>query len=432
VAKVLEGPAMGLLKKWGIPIPNYVVITQVDQLRSLAQANEWLRTSKLVAKAHEAIGGRMKLGLVKVGLDLDGAVKASEEILGRQVGSLHMSQVIVSEMIPHEKEFYAAVKSTREGADVLLAGVGGIEIESQWDKVKRLEVAVGETPDIKDLEKLARDAGFKSGIASNVARFLEKLYQCFDQEDGQYMEINPLCRRSGSEDLVALDAVVLVDADARFRHPDWNFSFAAEFGRPYTEREKTILEIDSRIKGSVKFVEIPGGDTALLPAGGGASVFYTDAVVALGGKPANYAEYSGDPADWAVEALTEQVCSLTGIKRILVGGAIANFTNVAKTFSGIIAGFRKAKADGKLDGVEIWVRRGGPNEKEGLAMMKALEKEGFNVHVYDRNTPLTDIVDYSLKGFPKSRQASEPAARGSSVAKHTVSKTKKSSSRKRR
>ena len=157
------------------------------------------------------------------------------------------------------------------------------------------------------------------------------------------------------------------------------------------------MEIDSRVKGSVKFIQIPGGDTALLPAGGGASLYYADAVVAHGGKLANYAEYSGDPPDWSVEALTDKVCSLPGIKRIIVGGAIANFTNVKKTFTGIIAGFRRAKSQGKLDAVDIWVRRGGPYEKEGLAAMEALKQEGFQIHVFDRRTPLTDIVDKSMQ-----------------------------------
>ncbi|MGH7273753.1 MAG: ATP citrate lyase citrate-binding domain-containing protein, partial [Nitrospiria bacterium] len=281
------------------------------------------------------------------------------------------------------------------------ASVGGIEIESEWEKVRRLFVEVGELPLAEDLTKLAADAGFARDLVPAVADFAGRLYQCFDLEDAQYLEINPLVL-AGSGELTALDAVTLLDADATFRHPDWNFSFAAEFGRPYTENERTIMEVDSRIKGSVKFIEIPGGDTALLPAGGGASVFYTDAVVALGGKPANYAEYSGDPPDWAVEALTEKVCSLPGIKRIIVGGAIANFTNVKKTFEGIIAGFRKASSQGKLNGIEIWVRRGGPYEKEGLEAMSELGKEGFKIHVYDRHTPLTHIVDYAIKGLPES------------------------------
>ncbi|MCA1957489.1 MAG: ATP citrate lyase [Nitrospira sp.] len=398
MAKVLEGPGMGLMKKWGIHVPNYVVVTSAEELAKLGQVNDWLKRSKLVVKAHEAMGSRFKLGLVKVGLDLDGAVSAVKEMVGRQVGSITVSQVIVSEMIPHKEEYYCAVKSVREGNEILVANCGGIEVESNWDRVKRLPVEVGQQPALEALEKVVKEAGFTGPLVKRMADFAGKLFACFDNEDAQYLEVNPVVARESDGELVALDAVTLLDADAKFRHPDWNFQFAAEFGRAYTKNELDIMAIDSKIKGSVKFIEIPGGDTAMLPAGGGASVYYSDAVVARGGKLANYAEYSGDPPDWAVEALTEKVCGLPGIKNIIVGGAIANFTDVKKTFGGIINGFRKAKADGKLKGVKIWVRRGGPREKEGLDAMRALRDEGFDIEVFDRYTPLTDIVDKALAG----------------------------------
>lgn len=396
MAKVLEGPGMDLLAKWGMRVPNHVVVTSIEQLYHLASANAWLNEKRLVAKAHEAIGSRFKLGLVKVDLDLKGAEKAVREILGRKIGTMTISQVIISEMIHHEVEYYLAVKSTREGSDVLMANFGGIEVESRWEDIKRLSVEIGKTPSVEELEGLARQAGFTADMAGRVAQFARKLFECYEREDGQYLEINPLSVTE-DEELIALDMVTMLDADARFRHPDWNFTFASEFGRPYTEEEREIMEIDSRIKGSVKFIEIPGGSIALLPAGGGASVYYADAIVAQGGKIANYAEYSGDPPDWAVEALTERVCSLPDIKHVIVGGAIANFTNVKKTFAGIIAGFRNVRSKGKLKDVHIWVRRGGPYEKEGLEAMRALEQEGFKIHVYDRHTPLTDVVDYALK-----------------------------------
>ena len=397
MAKVLEGPGMGLMKKWGIHVPNYAVVTSADELAKLGQANEWMKQTKLVAKAHEALGSRFKLGLVKVGLDLNGAVAATKEMIGRQVGSITVSQVIVSEMIPHKEEYYCAVKSTREGSEILVANCGGIEVESNWDRVKRLCLEVGQQPTPESLEKLAKDAGFTGELTKKTADFAGKMFTCFDNEDAQYLEVNPVVIRESDGELVALDAVTLLDGDAKFRHPDWNFQFAAEFGRAYSKDEMEVMAVDSKIKGSVKFIEIPGGDTAMLPAGGGASVYYSDAVVARGGKLANYAEYSGDPPDWAVEVLTEKVCSLPGIKNIIVGGAIANFTDVKKTFGGIINGFRKAKSDGKLKNVRIWVRRGGPREKEGLDAMRALKDEGFDIHVYDRNTPLTDIVDKALR-----------------------------------
>jgi ATP-citrate lyase beta-subunit len=397
MAKVLEGPGMGLMKKWGIPVPNNVVVTSMEELTRLGEVNEWLKQAKLVVKAHEALGSRFKLGLVKVGLDFNGAVAAAKEMLGRHVGSITVSQVIVSEMVPHKDEYYVAVKSAREGTDVFVANCGGIEVESNWDRVKRLGLEIGATPSAAALEQLAKDAGFTGGLVKKVADFAGKMFACLDHEDAQYLEVNPVVVREADGELVALDAVTLLDADAKFRHPDWNFQFAAEFGRAYTKNELEVMGVDSNIKGSVKFIEIPGGDTAMLPAGGGASVYYSDAVVARGGKLANYAEYSGDPPDWAVEVLTDKICSLPGIKNIIVGGAIANFTDVKKTFGGIINGFRKAKSEGKLNGVKIWVRRGGPREKEGLDAMRTLRDEGFDVHVYDRHTPLTDIVDMALQ-----------------------------------
>lgn len=396
MAKVLEGPGMGLMNKWGITVPQYVVVSSAEQFEQLAKASQWMQTNKLVAKAHEALGSRFKLGLVKVNLDTAGAKAAVKEMIGRQVGTITISQVIVSEMIPHKDEYYAAVKSTRDGAEILLANCGGIEVESNWDRVKKLGLVVGESPSAGALEKLTKEAGFTGEVAKKVAAFAGKLFACFDNEDAQYLEVNPLVVRERDGELVALDAVTLLDADAKFRHPDWEFPFAAEFGRAYTQHELEVMAVDAKIKGSVKFIEIPGGDTAMLPAGGGASVYYSDAVVALGGKLANYAEYSGDPPDWAVEVLTEKVCSLPGIKNIIVGGAIANFTDVKKTFGGIIAGFRKAKAEGKLNGVKIWVRRGGPREKEGLEAMRALRDEGFDIQVFDRKTPLTDVVGMAL------------------------------------
>ncbi|HLA61309.1 MAG TPA: ATP citrate lyase citrate-binding domain-containing protein [Nitrospiraceae bacterium] len=397
MAKVLEGPGMGLMKKWGLTVPNYVVVTSVDELAKLGQANEWLKKSKLVVKAHEALGSRFKLGLVKVNLDLKGAEAATKEMIGRHVGSITVSQVIVSEMIPHKEEYYCAVKSTRAGTDILVANCGGIEVESNWERVNRLALEVGQQPSEDALEKLAKDAGFTGSLLKKMTDFAGKLFICFDSEDAQYLEVNPVVLREQDSELIALDAVTLLDGDAKFRHPDWNFAFAAEFGRAYSKHEMEVMAVDSKIKGSVKFIEIPGGDTAMLPAGGGASIYYSDAVVARGGKLANYAEYSGDPPDWAVEVLTDKVCSLPGIKNIIVGGAIANFTDVKKTFGGIINGFRKAKSEGKLKGVKIWVRRGGPREKEGLDAMRALKDEGFDINVFDRNTPLTDIVDKALQ-----------------------------------
>ena len=396
MAKILEGSAMKFFDKWGIPVPNYVVVMDPDRLAQLGEANKWLRESKLVVKAHEAIGGRYKLGLVKLGLNLEEAVAAAREMIGKKVGSAEIRQVIVAEMLDHDEEYYMSMAGNKNGAELLVSKKGGVDIEDNWDTVKRIQIPVDEAPSIEDLTALAKEAGFEGEIAERVGKIASRLVLCFDNEDAQSIEINPLVIRKSDMRFAALDAVMNVDWDARFRHPDWDFKPVSEIGRPYTEAEQQMMELDSRIKGSVKFVEVPGGEVALLTAGGGASVFYADAVVARGGTIANYAEYSGAPPDWAVEALTETLCQLPNIKHIIVGGAIANFTDVKATFGGIINGLRESRENGFLKGVKIWVRRGGPNEAEGLAAISKLKDEGFDIHVYDRNMPMTDIVDLAL------------------------------------
>src|SRR3989454_9722904 len=167
---------------------------------------------------------------------------------------------MVSRMVPHTEENSAAGKSSRAGAEILVANCGGIEVESNWDRVKKRAVEVGDTPSAGALEKLAKEAGFSSELAPKVVDFAGKLFACFDSEDAQYLEVNPMVVRQSDGQLVALDAVTLLDADARFRHPDWNFQFAAEVGRAYTKNELEVMAVDAKIKGSVKFIEIPGGE----------------------------------------------------------------------------------------------------------------------------------------------------------------------------
>lgn len=146
MGKVLEGPGMELFNKWGIKTPRHVVISSADQIDSLVESNQWMRDSRMVVKAHEAVGSRFKLGLIKIDQDIEGVKEAAAEILGKDVQGLRISQVIIAEMVPHDEEYYLAAKSVREGAEILMARFGGIEVEENWEKVCRTFVEVGENP----------------------------------------------------------------------------------------------------------------------------------------------------------------------------------------------------------------------------------------------------------------------------------------------
>jgi ATP citrate (pro-S)-lyase len=71
-------------------------------------------------------------------------------------------------------------------------------------------------------------------------------------------------------------------------------------------------------------------------------------------------------------------------KILFIGGGIANFTNVASTFKGIIRALKEFEKPLANHKVKIYVRRAGPNWQEGLRLMRELgdNLEGVEMHVY--------------------------------------------------
>jgi ATP citrate (pro-S)-lyase len=84
-------------------------------------------------------------------------------------------------------------------------------------------------------------------------------------------------------------------------------------------------------------------------------------------------------------------------KILIIGGGIANFTNVAATFKGIIRALKEFKSQLISHQVKIFVRRGGPNYQEGLKAMSLLgESLGVPIRVFGPDTHITEIVPLAL------------------------------------
>ncbi|KAF6092042.1 ATP citrate lyase [Phyllostomus discolor] len=88
-------------------------------------------------------------------------------------------------------------------------------------------------------------------------------------------------------------------------------------------------------------------------------------------------------------------------KILIIGGSIANFTNVAATFKGIVRAIRDYQSPLKEHEVTIFVRRGGPNYQEGLRVMGEVGKTtGIPIHVFGTETHMTAIVGMALGHRP--------------------------------
>ncbi|WP_371804382.1 ATP citrate lyase citrate-binding domain-containing protein [Candidatus Lokiarchaeum ossiferum] len=392
------------------------VLTPETDIDKLAEELPWLKTDKLVAKPDQLFGKRGKANLLLLDANLDqlkafAAEKLDKvfEISGKK-GKL--TRLLVEPFVPHEKEYYVSITSDRDYDIIHFSLEGGIFVEENWDKVTHIKVPFTADLATFDFKGQLPDLGDFGDV---VVPFVRALLHVYQDQDFAFLEINPFAITAEKE-IVPLDLKSRLDNTAYFLHNDtWNtpdapVEFPGGFGMELTESEQFIDSLDAKTGASLKFNLLnPDGHIWTLLSGGGASVIFTDTIADLGFgmELSNYGEYSGNPslehtqlyAETVIDLMTKNPDPAGKPKYLFIAGGIANFTNVKATFSGIVKAFRKKVDQLKKANVKIYVRRGGPYEKEGLQMMKEIGTElGLDIEVHDRYTPLTRIVPLALKG----------------------------------
>lgn len=384
-------------------------ITESTDFNELVEKEPWLSSSKLVVKPDMLFGKRGKSGLVALNLDLAQVAAFVQERLGKEVemGGCKgpITTFIVEPFVPHHEEFYLNIVSDRLGCSISFSECGGIEIEENWDKVKTIFVPTGVslTPDV--CAPLV--ATLPLEVKGVIEEFIKVIFMLFADLDFTFLEMNPFTLVDGKP--YPLDMRGELDDTAAFKNfKKWgNIEFPFPFGRVMSPTESFIHGLDEKTSASLKFTVLnPKGRIWTMVAGGGASVIYADTVGDLGfaEELGNYAEYSGAPNEEEVLQYARVVidCATAdpdGRKRALVvGGGIANFTDVAATFSGIIRALNEKEAKLKAARMHIYVRRGGPNYQRGLAKMRALGEEiGIPIEVYGPEETMTGICKQAIE-----------------------------------
>lgn len=390
------------------------LVTPETDLEVVAIKNPWVKKKRLVVKPDQLFGKRGAHGLILLDASWEEAKEYIEERMNREVlvGTVvgTLNTFLIEPFVPHEREeeLYVAIKSEGDQDVIYFSTRGGVEIEANWDSVTEIPVDVLARPEELHLgERLPAELGEGR---KRVGRFVEGLYRLYRDLGFAYLEINPFVIADGK--IVPLDLVArLDDAEAFWQRKTWQgLEFPEPFGRALTREEAYVKEIDSRTGASLKLTILnPRGRVWTMVAGGGASVIYADTICDLGfaGELANYGEYSGDPSTEDTYDYTKTILDLLTREKdlegrpkyLLIGGGIANFTDVAKTFKGVVMALEDYKERLRETGVEIYVRRGGPNYEEGLRIMRKLgERLGVPIHVYGPETHMTRIVSMALGG----------------------------------
>lgn len=295
--------------------------------------------------------------------------------------------MLVEPMVPHEKtsEHFLAIMRTENGIDVQYSSSGGVDIESNQDSLIHLSVGMGQ--EIQSVGEVS-------------AEQLSVLLDVFNNTNMTYLEMNPLLVDGGR--LLPLDAAAEVDSTAELSVQGiWTLDDARSSTLKKTDSEKTVEDLQATSMAALTLRVInPDGSVLLLLSGGGASLVVADEfnTHGLANELIDYGEYSGNPNEDELFGYTEAALKLlqdskSNKKIIVIAGGVANFTDIAATFKGIIRAFTKNQEYLQNNNVSVYVRRGGPNQEKGLKLMEEfLSSLGLKHSVNGPDVSLGELV----------------------------------------
>ncbi|KAE9446639.1 hypothetical protein C3L33_21406, partial [Rhododendron williamsianum] len=352
-------------------------VNESTEFTELTNKEPWLSSTKLVVKPDMLFGKRGKSGLVALNLDLAQVAEFVKTRLGVEVEmggcKAPITTFIVEPFVPHDQEYYLSIVSDRLGCTISFSECGGIEIEENWDKVKTIFLPTEKPMTLEACAPLIATLPLENiDIAHMIFADIRSVLSV--DLDFSFIEMNPFTLVNGEP--YPLDMRGELDDTAAFKNfKKWgNIKFPLPFGRVLSPTESYIHSLDEKV-----------GD------------------LGYASELGNYAEYSGAPNEEEVLQYARVVidCATAdpdGRKRaLLIGGGIANFTDVAATFNGIIRALREKESKLKASRMHIYVRRGGPNYQTGLAKMRALGDElGVPLEVYGPEATMTGICKQAI------------------------------------
>ncbi len=208
---------------------------------------------------------------------------------------------------------------------IIASAEGGVEIEetarTNPEAILRLPI----DPLLGLQDHNVRRAAFFLGLPAELrpafASVLRGLYDAFMGADADLAEINPLVVTEAGE-LLALDAKIVLDDSALFRHAD------LEAMRDLNEEEPS--EIAAREAG-INFIKLDGSIGCMVN-GAGLAMTTMDLVKLAGGEPANFLDIGGGAKADRVAAAFRIILDDPNVKAILVNifGGITRGDEVAR------------------------------------------------------------------------------------------------------
>jgi succinyl-CoA synthetase beta subunit len=356
--KLHEYQAKSVFADAGIPVPDSALASDVDAAVAAAEDIGF----PVAIKAQVQVGGRGKAGGIELVDDAEEARDAAERIIGMDLKGLHVDRVLVEAAVDFVNELYVGVTMDRgEGEPVAMVSTrGGVDIEQvaeeDPDAIVREHVdpAFGMHP--FQARKAVYEAGVERDVAGDVASILRTLYELWDEKDGSDAEINPLMVTEDRE-VIAADAVMNVDEDALFRHPDLQEMEEESASDDPLERKADEYDFD--------YVRLDG-NVGIIGNGAGLVMTTLDLVDHYGGEPANFLDVGGGAKAERIANALDMVFSDENVDAVVfnIFGGITRGDEVARGINDALGAFDEIPK-------QVVVRLAGTNAAEGMEILNA-------------------------------------------------------------
>ncbi|MDA8401817.1 MAG: ADP-forming succinate--CoA ligase subunit beta [Deltaproteobacteria bacterium] len=330
-----EYQAKELLSKRGVKTLRSILCHKPEEVYD---AYKSLLSTVAVVKAQVHAGGRGKGGGVKIAKSADEAKSIAEKMLGMNLVTAQtgkegktVRKVLVEEGAEIIKEFYLSLTIDRKNAGIafVVSAEGGMEIEevSKNNPEKILTVSINPLYGLKSYHilEISLFLGIDKNLHGGFSKLINLLYGAFMGEDMSMLEINPLIL-TGSGEFIPLDAKIILDDNADFRHP--------AFKDLIDENEEEPLEVQAKSVG-LNYIKLDG-NVGCMVNGAGLAMATMDTIKEFGATPANFLDVGGTADSKRVETAFNILLSDKNVKGIFINifGGIVKCDMVAE---GVVA-----------------------------------------------------------------------------------------------
>jgi len=346
--KIHEYQARGVFRNHGLPVPDFEVVSDAEGALKVAEK----LGGRVAVKAQVHVGGRGKAGGVKIAASPEEARAAADAILGMDLKGLIVRKVLVERAVEFTDEYYIGVviDRARKMPVLMVSDAGGVDIETVAretpEKIHKHAVDIERGFSREDAGRLAAAIEPRPDTASRIAECILGLYRAFVESDASLAEINPLVA-TPSGDVRAIDAKMLIDDNALFRHP-----YLAAMRNPDSETEQARAAREM----GLSYVKLDG-DVGCVVNGAGLAMTTMDLIKRCGGDPANFLDIGGSSDPAKVLTALRIITSDSNVRSILVNifGGITRCDDVAR---GLLQGLEQMAID-----VPVVVRLTGTNHE---------------------------------------------------------------------